>query len=629
VNNVHSIPELCAEATAATKRADFDGARALLLQAMAQTTGREEEFVAAANQLRDGFIRAEDYRAALTVDWYAGSERTQRALLDRVPSIDRARTFIAWAERDSAAPERSHRVVQLYAQAAEEYESVGLVAHAAIARERAGDFVRACALWSRLTLLLSASEADPYAAGLAHFNLARMARRNGEPLAAREAIVRAVHLLEQAADRYETLRQRERAFDCYQVLIVIGRESGEFEHVLLGYVNAIRILCEDNLRYYAVQSYEEIVQVAEKAGELSAAATLARELAAYAQRVGLTSVANFGMLAQVRLWQAAATEATRRGAPPEVAENALLAAVISSAELGQFSTVGELYRALAELPIEAARRRHYARASARYRGVVDANVDAAPLPAQLRQAAGFPAVWHIDLIEWEQRGSASEACGDIVLELNTSTEIVRRRAMIARLTALALEDAQRSDAGRLVDASAVTSLSCSLAEQLASLELYAILAPLEHLFERPEPMVRQAVVKALARLLYKRTFITLGRALLDPVPAVVKGACQAIEELRFPHAYDSLVRIYRESSVVGVRLSALRALAKIDTLEAAELLLSVIEHEGSDERTAVIELLRRGRGTQFPELARRVLATLSKPSQAAVREVLQARGFAA
>ena len=51
------------------------------------------------------------------------------------------------------------------------------------------------------------------------------------------------------ADRYETVGQRERAFDCYQVLLAIGRESGAFEHVLEGYVNLIRILREDNLRY--------------------------------------------------------------------------------------------------------------------------------------------------------------------------------------------------------------------------------------------------------------------------------------------------------------------------------------------------------------------------------------------
>lgn len=623
-----SVQELRVGANAAMKRGDLAGARALLLAALLHASAREEEYVAAAKELREVFVQARDYRAALTVDWYAGTERTQRALLDRVPSIDRARTLIAWAERDAVAAEHGVRAQRLYAQAAEEYESAGLVARAAIARERGGEFLRARALWARLAQSLTAADGDRYAAGLAQLNLARMARRTEEPLAARQAAVAAAHLLEQAADRYETLGQRERAFDCYQVLIVIGRDGGELEHVLLGYVNAIRILREDNLRHSALQSYEEAIAVAEKERELSAAATFAGELAAYAEREGFVTVANWGTLEQARLWQAAATQAAQRGASPQIAENALLAAVVAYAEAGQFSAVGEAYRALAELPLEQARRSHYARASERYRGVANEKLDAAPLPARLRQDAGFPEVWFADLVEWEQRGRASEACADLQLEFGASSDLTRRRAMVARLTALALERAQRSDRSEAVDAARVTTLSCTLAEQLGSLELYALLAPLERLFDRPEPAVRRAVVDALGRFLYKRTLITLRRALDDPEPTVVERAAHALEALSFPHAYEPLVRIFRESTTVNVRVSALRALAKIDTSEAASLLLGVLEYGGAGERAAVVDALRRGRGAHFPELARRSLETMSGPSRAAVREVLQARGLA-
>ncbi len=81
------------------------------------------------------------------------------------------------------------------------------------------------------------------------------------------------------------------------------------------------------------------------------------------------------------------------------------------------------------------------------------------------------------------------------------------------------------------------------------------------------------MVKALSRFLYKRTFITLRAALGDGEPTVVHEAGRALEELRFPHAFDPLARIYRESQNKEVRASALRALAKIDTFEAAEMLL--------------------------------------------------------
>lgn len=617
---VRPLHELRDEARAAQARSDLTRARDALWSALQHTIAREEDYAALTHELRDVLVRLGDPRSALTVAWYAGSEATQRPLIANVPPIDRARTVLAWADREQD-PERRKR---LYARAADEYEAAGLVAQAAIARERGADFARARALWSRLAQLLSSSGADFYAAGLARFNLARTSLRTGDAAAAREAVFASVHLLEEAADRYETIGQRERAFDCYQVLIAIGRESRAFEHVLEGYVNVIRILREDHLRYYALQSYEEAVAAAEKQGETAAAATLAREMAAYARKEGLTAVANHAMLTQARLWQEVSAAAQKRAAPPELAENALLAAVIALGEAGQYSKVGGVYRALTELPLDEARRKHYARAGGRYVDAQDLPIDASPLPAHLRHEFGFPEVWHVDLVEWEQAGSASQACGDVILDPAQWSEVTRRRAMLARLTALGVEGkapdgALRASAQQLI----------GLAEQLATVELYTILSPLEHLFRRPEPKVRAAVVQALSRFLYKRTFITVREALADPDPTVVHEAARALEELRFPHAFDPLARIYRESQAPAVRASAVRALAKIDTLEAAEMLLGILQHESSDERVAAVEALKRARGMKFVELARSALPELSTSAQAAVREIFQSRGLGA
>ena len=618
-----SLHELRDEARSASGRGDLARARAALYAAVGHTIAREEDYVAAVIDLREVLTAMGDYRGALTADWYAGGERSQRQLVGHVPAIDRARTLLAWADRASA-PERAKA---MYGKAADEYEAAGLVAQAAIARERGDDFVRARALWSRLAQVLSASGSDLYAAGLARFNLARTSRRTGAPGAAREAVVSSVHLLEEAADRYETIGQRERAFDCYQVLIAIGRESGEFEHVLEGYVNVIRILREDHLRYYALQSYEEAVAAAEKQGEVSAAATLAREMAAYARKEGLVAVANFGMLTQARLWQEVARMSRRRGSPPEIAENALLASIMAFGEAGQYERVGAAYGALGELPLEEARCKHYKRARGRYHSAQDLKIDASPLPAHLRHEVGFPDVWHVDLVEWEQRGSASQACGDIVLDPGAWSEVTRRRAMLARLTALGVEAREGSSEGGPPDGVQLGAYQVALAEQLALIELYTILSPLEHMFRRLEPSVRVAVVRALSRFLYKRTFITLREALADSDAVVVREGAKALEELRFPHAFDPLARIYRESQNSVVRASALRALSKIDTLEAAEMLLGVIEHDGSDERAAAVDALKLARGSKFIDLAKSGLGALSRPGQEAVRAILQVRGI--
>lgn len=612
------LHELREEARAAYNRGDAARAKNALWQALQHTIAREEDYVVVTTDMRDLLLSMNDPRGALTLDWYAGTERSQKNLLPRVPPIDRARTLLAWADRSSDR----ERAKTVYARAADEYEAAGLVAQAAIARERGEDFRSARALWSRLSQILSTTTTDLYAAGLARFNLARTSLRTGDAAAAREAVVAAVHLLEEAADRYETIGQRERAFDCYQVLIAIGRESGEFEHVLEGYVNVNRILREDHLRYYALQSYEEAMAAAERQGEMSAAATLAREMAVYARKEGLPSVASFAMLAQARLWQAVAEASQRRGVPPQIAENGLLAAVIACGETGQYRKVGELYGMLSALPLEEARRTHYSRAKARYDDAQNLPIDAAPLPPHLRHEVGFPEVWHVDLVEWEQQGSAAQAAGDIVLDPSQWSDVTRRRAMLARLSALALESIDPNEPPRRFPAQSYTAL----ADQLALVELYTILSPLERLFTHGEPVVRVAVVKALSRFLYKRTFITLRAALSDPDASVVHEAARALEELRFPHAFDPLSRIYRESQNRDVRASALRALAKIDTLEAAEMLLGVLQHDSETDRSAAVEALRRSRGMKFTDHARATFAELSDPVKVLVREILHARG---
>jgi HEAT repeat protein len=103
-------------------------------------------------------------------------------------------------------------------------------------------------------------------------------------------------------------------------------------------------------------------------------------------------------------------------------------------------------------------------------------------------------------------------------------------------------------------------------------------------------------------------------------------ACKTVEALRFPHAFDPLGRIVREAADPEARAAALRAMARIDTAEAAELLLGVFEHEAGLERRAALDALKRARGAAFLELARRSWPSLGRKAQASIREIFQARG---
>ena len=44
------------------------------------------------------------------------------------------------------------------------------------------------------------------------------------------------------------------------VLLKLGRDSGSYENLAEGYINCIRILKEDNLKFYVLQYYEDFVR---------------------------------------------------------------------------------------------------------------------------------------------------------------------------------------------------------------------------------------------------------------------------------------------------------------------------------------------------------------------------------
>ncbi|WP_394843422.1 HEAT repeat domain-containing protein [Pendulispora brunnea] len=641
LDEIHYYRERARQAAA---RGNYDDAILALITIAQQTQISENEYVSILRPLEAAMSKRGDARSALTVQWYLSqsersqSERSGRGidgglgydlrLLQEVPHVDRARTMAAAGD---------------VAAAGREMEEAGLVAAAAIYREKAGQWQEARALWSRLSQVLrgprgaggAAPErgmrnADAYHAALAQFNLARCAKQCNDAGQARDAIVAAVRLLEEAADHFESVGQRERAFDCFQVLVQIGREGGMFENILEGYVNCIRILREDHLKYFALQYFEDALSVAKEHKEYSAAATLAREAAEYARALSLHSASTYYTTVQAELWHDVAVQQIERGGPPEIAENALLAAIVSLGELGQFVRVGALYEELSRMDLEPVRKAHYARAAGRYAGVRDEMLNAAQLPSHLRQDNHVTEVWHLDLVEWEQQGSAAEACADLLLN-PALPDLIRRKALLTRLTAFAVEPVPTSGAIMSDGPSdaAATNARVRLCEQLSQLQMYAVLSPLERLFTRPERQVRVAVMTAMQSLFFKRSFVTVRAGLTDPDPAVVEHAARAVESLYFPHAFDPLARIVRESSQAPIRAAALRALAHVDSREAAEFLLGILEHGAPIDRHATLEGLKRTRGARFVELARASITSSPPDVQHALREILRARGIAA
>lgn len=129
----------------------------------------------------------------------------------------------------------------LYTEAARALANAGHPVLAAVELEKGGRTMAARAEWER-ALADPRLLGRPYETALVHFNLGECLLKLGDPEAAGRAFTVAGRQLEEVADAFETRGNRERAFDCYSVLLRMGQDAGSFENVCEGYVNAIRIL---------------------------------------------------------------------------------------------------------------------------------------------------------------------------------------------------------------------------------------------------------------------------------------------------------------------------------------------------------------------------------------------------
>lgn len=548
------------------------------------------------------------FRAAASVWLYLKDPRRMAALVPQEPR-DLARA--AWLERS-------------YQSAAQHYRAARWPAHAAIAFERAAEDAKAQrrddlaqqqlraaqALWEEVSGDPRLRE-DPYTAALVSFNLGRVHAALGAHDVAHRCRVRATRLLEEAADMLEARGLRERAFDCFQVLLTLGAQTKSFENLAEGYLNCIRILREDHLRYYAFQYYEDFIKRSDEAREHHATATILREAADYARSLAMP----FHAMLRVReaeAWRRAADHMLGSGGASELAENALLAAVSAYSTVGMHGRAVSVFSQLAGMPgMDEKRVRRYRQLAERYGRAVDEPVASESLPDFLKKPVQYPEIWNVDVIEWEEGGDAVEACGEVLLDPD-QPDFIRRKALRVRLIPLTQNEPNHPNT--LGD----------VATQLGQVQLYAVLAPLEHLFDRGPSLVRVQVLRASRNLFFKRTFGVILKGVADADPAVRAAAIEAIAALHFPHAFDPLSRLHRDSADPAVRHAALGSIGRISSLEAVEYVVGTLIHGTEEERRQAEDLLVRADAPETnnvlhaaavregPELQQRIGAVLRK-----------------
>ncbi len=472
------------------------------------------------------------------------------------------------ADEDLPLRARILEIEKRHGEAAPLYAQAKLPVHAAVSFERAKLGVEAAAAWEGLIDHPGLRDRD-YEQALVAFDYGMAAVRLDEASAsARKALVDSQRRLEQVADDFETRGELERAFDCFQILLKLGKDSGQFENLAEGYVNCIRVLREDGLKFYVLQYYEDFIKLALERGELHAAATLYQEAAEYAVRASLPYDRRYQARA-AETWLRCAAKYTEDGAPVEMVENAYLAAAGQFSAVGDYGGVRGVFEKLAELELGERQKKRFETIARRYAGAGGDASDAPAFPDYLKQQHAYADIWFVDLLEWELAGDPFAVAASIVGDLRYPNGI-RRRALVVLLT---LGDASRRDA--LGDIETLVDV----AELLGELQSYAALAPLERLFAHPEAQVRRAAVRALRFLYFKRSFVIVRKALEDPDPTVREAALVAISGLHFPHAFNPLSRIFREARDPRVQTVALESIGKIQTVEAGEMLVSVLRQE--------------------------------------------------
>jgi hypothetical protein len=470
-----------------------------------------------------------------------------------------------------ALPELRARLCEVekrWADAAALWIEAGRPVHAAVAWDKAKVYDKARAAWEAVANQPGLRD-RPYEQALVQFNIGTAIGKL-EPGAAeaRKALIEAQRRLEQVADDFEIAGELERAFDCFQIVLKLGKDSGQFENIAEGYVNCIRVLAGDNLKFYVLQYYEDFIRLALERGELHAAATTYQEAAQYAQQVHLPYDRRY-QAKSADTWQRCGEKYAEDGLPVEMVENAFLAAIQQYSAVSDYVGVRRMFERLAKLDLSDDKRARYQTVARRYDGASGGGGDAPAFPDYLKQQHAYADIWFADLLEWELAGDPQAVAAAMVGDLRYPNGI-RRRALVVLLTTADAE---------VRDLAAAPETLTALAEQLGELQSYAALAPLEVLYRHPEPAVRRSAIKALRYLYFKRSFATVRRALSDPDAGVREAALLAITGLHFPHALGPLARIYQEATEPRVRGATIDAMGKIQTVEAGEVLIGVLRQE--------------------------------------------------
>ncbi len=487
------------------------------------------------------------------------------------------------------------RIGRRLREASARYTETGLFAHAARASEEAGDSADALRLFDQLARQKDAT-GEPYMAGLAALNAARMADKLGQKDRTRASLALATRLLEEEGDRREQAGDKDGAFRCYLCLIQVGRLEKSYEPFAEGYLNCIRILKGKGDRFFTIQYYYDFIAASEELGELHSVAELHREAGEYARRVGFI-YADYFLTEAAQAWGRVAQVALDKGQAPELVENALLAAVGCFNRVQDDKAVADCYARLAGLDVSDKKKARYdelAKDLARLALTAPKREPPAPFPEYFRRRLAVQEVWIRDLLEQENGSDIPDAIGRLIGDHKNVWEVQRRKAL---LISLAYDD-------HIASGGDPEHVPPGLIERLGELQHPAAVRPLLAMYEQGDDDTKALVVEKSAQLKQKEVFALLDKALLS-TGRIREAGVVALRRMTFQPGLDSLVRIFNSHEGADVRDACLRSIATVGTDEACEFLLDVL-------RSNTGNLAQKAKGLLEQHAQERMLSALER-----------------
>lgn len=499
-------------------------------------------------------------------------------------------------------------------EAGERFFELELYALSGVEYEKGGDYRRAKLSWEKF-IQKYFSSAPTYILGLSYFNLGRVMLKGGDKGESIKFIMQAIELLEEAADGFEALGLRDRAFDCYQVIKAIGEVTESFENIAEGYFNAIRVLKQDNLKYYALKHYEDFYRIALDYREFHAGAAIMEEASRFCENNSLPYTASYKYRSGLS-WIKAGEELIKSGQSPYLAENAFLAAVDCFNSLGMMGQVGECYHRLSNLPLEKEKIDRYSKL---YQEMKD-NVIEDSFPPNidlsfLQKFEPYPEVWNFDTVEWEMKGDLLLVVLDILSDKRMPT-VSRRYGMIVGIL--------------LCEFSEPLEVIYDILEALCATRSYNVLSVIESLFEtyiNYNELV-SAIIERLPLLPFKRSFNLIFKALrlLEKDYSnkrLYRAILNAIRGLSIGLALDQLIKIFYNYGVPPIREAVISSIGRIINPDATEFLLLIYKSCDYNEKRIIERALQSHNTEECKVVLERFLYSEDKATKGLIHRLLK------